>query len=134
LGDRGVVGVGRNVKVFVTVGETDEPEIISGRFESDLEISLVSVGALVPGGDGRSVVIVGSILVDYEIRVGSRGQVEISRVVRARLNVPFEIWLIYPSPSGNGGVVSRYASKNMQEGSDTVLDGNLCSVTVSSNA
>jgi len=134
LGDRGVVGVGRNVKVFVTVGETDVPEIISGRFESDLEISLVTVGALVPCGDGRSVVVVGSILMDNEIRVGSRGQVEKSRVVRARLNVPFEIWLIYPSPSGNGGVVSRYATKNMQEGSDTVLNGNLCSVTVSSNA
>jgi len=134
LGDRGVVGIGRNVKVFVTVGETDVPEIISGRFESDLEISLVTVGALVPCGDGRSVVVVGSILMDNEIRVGSRGQVEKSRVVRTRLNVPFEIWLIYPSPSGNGGVVSRYATKNMQEGSDTVLNGNLCSVTVSSNA
>jgi len=122
------------MKVFVTVGETDVPEIISGRFESDLEISLVTVGALVPCGDGRSVVVVGSILMDNEIRVGSRGQVEISRVVRARLNVPFEIWLIYPSPSGNGSVVSRYASKKVQEGSDTALNGNLCSVTVSSNA
>jgi len=122
------------VKVFVAVGETDEPEIVSGRFESHLEISLVTVGALVPCGDGGSVVVVGSKLMDNEIGVGSRGQVEESRVVRARLNVPFKIWLIYPSPSGNSGVVSRYASKNMQEGSGTVLNGDLCSVTVSSQA
>jgi hypothetical protein len=113
LGDRGVVGVGRNVKVFVTVGETDVPEIVSGRFESDLEISLVAMGGLIPCGDSRSIVIVGSKLMDNVSGVGCRGQVEVSRVVRARLNVPFEIGLIYPSPSGNCGVVIRYASKNM---------------------
>jgi len=84
LGNSGVVGSGRTLDVhaLVAVNETNEPPTITRGLEANLQVSLVAVGALVPGGNGIAIVGGSTLLVNDEVAVYGGGDVE--HVISAR--------------------------------------------------
>jgi len=100
LSDRGIVGSQStlDVNALATVNETNEPPAIASMLETNLQVSLVTVGVLVPGGDSFSVVGGTTLLVNDEISVNRRGEEEYVMMSRNALDVPLEVGLIDPGP------------------------------------
>jgi len=101
LGDRGIVtSLGTlDVHALATVNETNVPPAIARRLETNLQVTLVTVGFLVPDGDSIAVVGGSTLLVNDVISVNGRGDVEYVVVARNALEVPLEVGLIDPCPS-----------------------------------
>jgi len=101
LSNGGIVGSqgSLDVHAFTTVNETNEPPAIASSLETNLQVSLVTVGFLVPGGDRITVVRGTTLLVNDEISVNGRGDVENVVMARNALEVPLEVGLIDPGPS-----------------------------------
>jgi len=59
LSDRGIVGsqATLDVHALTTVNETNVPVLATSRLESNLEVSLVTMGYFVPGGDWAAVIV-----------------------------------------------------------------------------
>jgi len=134
LGDWGVVGSRgtMHVDILSTVSKLDEPIVIAGRFKGDLEISLMSVGTLVPRGDFTSIIRICAELVHHKRGIGDGTQEEETRLVRNSLDVPFEIGLIDPSPCSDLRSVAGNSTMYVQECSDATLDSNFRLDSISS--
>jgi len=127
LGDRCIVGSlgSLNMEVLAAVSELDEPVFATSRLEGNLEVSLVSVGVFVPGGDLAAVVVVSSILVDDELGVSLRDDEEFARGLRSGFNVPLKVWLIDPGPSANLGAIRSDSAEEVEEGAKLALNSDL---------
>jgi len=87
------------MQALAAVNETNEPPAIARRLETNLQVTLVTVGVLVPSGDRSSVFMVSALLVNDEVSVNGRGDEEYVVVTGNALEVPFEVGLIDPVPS-----------------------------------
>jgi len=110
-----------HVEVFSAVGKANVPVISTGRFKGDVQIRLMAVRSFVPGGTGVAVVMCGTLLVNYEIVVGSGHQEKLT--IRSRFNVPLEVRLVNPLPGRKSAPIMRVSSVDVQEGSDSTLNG-----------
>jgi len=101
LSNGGIVGSQSTLDVhaLAAVNETNEPPAIARRLETNLQVTLVTVGLLVPGGDRTAVFVVSTLLVNDEISVNGRGDEEYIVMTRNALEVPLEVSLIDPVPS-----------------------------------
>jgi len=99
LGNMGVVGSGGtlDVQALSAVDEANEPPTITSGLETELQVSLVSMGSLVPDGGWATVVVDGALLVNNEVSVYGGGKVE--NVVSASnlFDVPLKVRLVDPS-------------------------------------
>jgi len=123
LGDRGIVGSQGtlNMEVFAAVNEANVPVLATSRLESNLEVSLVTVGSFVPGGDKAAVFVVCTLLVNNERMVNFGDQEEMTRSLRGGFNVPFKVGLINPRPGANSGSIGSDATKEMEESTKLAL-------------
>jgi len=111
-----------DVDIFSRMHESNVPIFTSRRFEGHLEVTLVSVCVLVPSGNFTTVVVVCPKLVHNIGRVDFAGNEEMSRG-GCRFNVPFEVILVHPSPSGDFGTIGGLSAKNMQKSTNLALNG-----------
>jgi len=111
LSDRGIVSgkATLDVHALTIVNETNEPPAIARGLETNLQVTLVTVGFLVPRGDSITVVSGSALLVNDEITVNGSGDVEYIVMARNALEVPLEVCLIDPGPSRDALTVFCYA-------------------------
>jgi len=111
------------VEAFAAVNEANEPPTISGRFESYLEVSLVSMGIFVPSSDGVTIAIGGSLLMHNEVTVAIRRDVE--HVIEARNggDVPLQVILVDPRPSRDSCTIMGFGTEQVKVGSNLTLNG-----------
>jgi len=124
LSDRGIVGSSTTLDVhaLATVNETNIPVLATSRLESNLEVSLVTMGCFVPGGAWAAVFVVSPLLVNNELMVTFGDYEEMTRIVRAGFNVPFKVRLIDPRPGANFASIGSVASKEVEESAKLALN------------
>ena len=113
LGDLGSVGcvVSEDVNTFSGVDKSDGPPFTSFVVELDLQVSLVSVGVLVPDGNVSVVVAVGTMLMEDEVWINAGLDEEVSS--RGVSDGPSKVGLVSVGvlvPAGNWGVITSNSS------------------------
>jgi len=111
------------METFAAVNEANEPPTISGRFESYLEISLMSMSIFVPSCDGVTIVAGGSLLMHNEVTVAIRRDVEHVIEARNRVYVPLQVILVDPRPSRDSCTIIGFGTEQVKVGSYLTLNG-----------